>query len=289
MVARFAVGIDLGTTNTVVASAPLDGSRAEVLALPQLVTAGEVEARPLLPSALYAPLEGESAADPFGDAPWVLGEHARRRGAEVAGRLVASSKSWLVHASVDRTAPILPWGAADDVPHVSPVEAAARLLGHVRHAWDQAHAGAPLAEQDVVLTVPASFDEVARELTVRAAAQAGLALEAPRGAAGGLLRLDGARRRAGRRAAAGLHRRRGPGAGRRRRRWHDGPVPRARGRAGPGRAPRRGAAPAARRRQHGPRPGPPARAAPGRGRQARPRSLRAARRRHPRREGGPAR
>jgi molecular chaperone DnaK (HSP70) len=169
------VGIDLGTTNTVVAWASLDGSdAARVLDVPQLVGAREVEARPLFPSMLYAPPEGEHAEDPFGDAPWVLGEHARRRGSEIAGRLVASSKSWLVHSGVDRTAPILPWGGADDAPKLSPVDAAARVLGHVRRAWDAAHPEAPLAAQDVVLTVPASFDEVARELTVEAARRAGL-------------------------------------------------------------------------------------------------------------------
>jgi molecular chaperone DnaK (HSP70) len=204
MAARTAVGIDLGTTNTVVAWAPLEreaereaesshgtgarrssGTLAEVLPVPQLVSAAETEARALLPSMLYAPPEGERVEDPFDDAPWVLGEHARRRGAEVAGRLVASSKSWLVHASVDRTAAILPWGAAEDAPHISPVEAASRLLRHVRRAWDAQHAGWPLAEQDVVLTVPASFDEVARELTLRAAERAGLSpklLEEPQAA-----------------------------------------------------------------------------------------------------------
>jgi molecular chaperone DnaK (HSP70) len=191
MAARAAVGIDLGTTHTVVAWAPLDGSRApapgsaQVLPIPQLVSATEVEARPLLPSMLYAPLEGERVDDPFDDAPWVLGELARRRGAEVAGRLVASSKSWLVHASVDRTAAILPWGAAEDAPRLSPVDAATRLLAHVRGAWDARNPGAPLAEQDVVLTVPASFDEVARELTLRAAERAGLSpklLEEPQAA-----------------------------------------------------------------------------------------------------------
>src|ERR1700722_18442102 len=174
MVARAAVGIDLGTTNTVVAWASLDGGTAQVLEVPQLVAAGAVEGRPLFPSMLYAPLEGERIEDPFGDEPWVLGELARRRGAEVAGRLVASSKSWLVHASVDRTAAILPWGAAEDAPHISPVEAASRLLVHVRGAWDTQHPEARLAEPDVVLTVPASFDEVARELTLDAAKLAGL-------------------------------------------------------------------------------------------------------------------
>jgi molecular chaperone DnaK (HSP70) len=190
MAARAAVGIDLGTTNTVVAWAPLDAEPGEtvaarVLPLPQLVSGTEVETRALLPSMLYAPPEGERVEDPFGDAPWVLGEHARRRGAEVAGRLVASSKSWFVHPSVDRTAAILPWGAAEDAPRLSPVAAASRLLAHVRRAWDAGNAGAPLAEQDVVLTVPASFDEVARELTLRAAEDAGLSpklLEEPQAA-----------------------------------------------------------------------------------------------------------
>ncbi|MBV9946045.1 MAG: Hsp70 family protein [Myxococcales bacterium] len=187
MEARFLVGIDLGTTHTVVASAPVDApaGAARVFEVPQLVAPGEVAARPLFPSSLYAPLEGEMAADPFGDAPWVLGEQARRRGAEVPGRLVASSKSWLAHAGVDRTAPILPWGTSDDVPRLSPVDAAARLLAHVRAAWDARQPGAPLAAQDVVLTVPASFDEVARELTLEGARRAGLAprlLEEPQAA-----------------------------------------------------------------------------------------------------------
>src|SRR5439155_1368533 len=104
---------------------------------------------------------------------WCVGLLAREQGARVPGRLVASSKSWLCHAAVDRTAPILPWGAGDEVPKVSPVEASARTLTHLREAWD-ASFPAPLAEQDVVLTVPASFDEVARELTLAAARAAGL-------------------------------------------------------------------------------------------------------------------
>src|SRR5258708_4550816 len=155
---RFAVGIDLGTTHTVVAWAPLDRPEqvAQVFEIPQLASAGEVIASELFPSALYAPLAAEGVADPFGDAPWALGEYARRRGAEVPGRLVVSSKSWLAHPDVDRTAPILPWGAGDEVPKVSPVEAAARLLAHVRAAWDAKHPDAPLAAQELVLTVPAS-------------------------------------------------------------------------------------------------------------------------------------
>lgn len=173
-----AVGIDLGTTHTVVAWADLEGGgRPEVFAIPQLVTRAEVEARPLYPSCLYAPAPGEGVADPWGEAPWAGGEFARRRGAEVPGRLVASAKSWLCHPSVDRSAPILPWGASEedqDLPRISPVDAGARYLAHVKRAWDDAYPAEPLEDQEVVLTVPASFDEVSRELTLAAAERAGL-------------------------------------------------------------------------------------------------------------------
>jgi molecular chaperone DnaK (HSP70) len=175
--ARFVVGIDLGTTHTVVAFAPLAGAEPpRVFPVSQLVARGEIEARPLFPSCLFSPPEAERAdGDPWGDAPWIAGELARARGGEVPGRFVASAKSWLSHGAVDRTAAILPWGVDDpDVMHVSPVDASARYLAHVRAAWDGEHADALLAEQEVVLTVPASFDEVARELTVEAAKRAGL-------------------------------------------------------------------------------------------------------------------
>lgn len=178
MAARHVVGIDLGTTHTLVAYASVSGGEPpRIFEVPQLVSASEVEARALYPSCLYAPVAGEAPPDPFGDAPFVTGEQARRRGAEVPGRLVASSKSWLSYGGVDRTASILPWGAADDdagLPKLSPLEAAERLLRHVARAWDAAFADAPLADQDVVLCVPASFDEVARELTVEAARRAGV-------------------------------------------------------------------------------------------------------------------
>src|SRR5579872_1587665 len=186
MTAQFAVGIDLGTTNTVTAFAPIDDVRgAEVLGLPQLVSPSEVAERPLLPSMLYAPVDGERLEEPLHDGPWVLGEIARQRGVEVPGRLVASSKSWLVHASVDRAAPILPWGAPAEVPRLSPVDAAARLLTRVRRAWDAKHPDAALADQQVIVTVPASFDDMARELTLEAARAAGFApklLEEPQAA-----------------------------------------------------------------------------------------------------------
>ncbi len=180
MAARFVVGIDLGTTHTVVAYSEIDPKRKgapdpRIFEVAQLVTPREREALALLPSCLYAPLAGEVDGDP----DWVAGELARKRGAEVVGRSVSSAKSWLSHGTVDRLAAILPWGAADapdGAPprRISPVDASARLLAHIREAWDRDLPDAPLAEQDVVLTLPASFDEVARELTLRAAEQAGL-------------------------------------------------------------------------------------------------------------------
>jgi molecular chaperone DnaK (HSP70) len=182
------VGIDLGTTHSVVAWAErAPGAAVQVFAVPQLVTLGATEARTLLPSFLYAPLEGELCEDPFGDAPWAIGEVARQRGREVPARVVASAKSWLSHAAVDRTAAILPWGASEetDLTRLSPVEASARLLSHIRRAWDAAHPEHPLGRQEVVLTVPASFDQTARLLTVQAARAAGLSprlLEEPQAA-----------------------------------------------------------------------------------------------------------
>src|SRR5438445_10305266 len=129
------VGIDLGTTHTVVASADRDHPSpiAEIFAIPQLVTPTETEARPLFASCLYAPAAGETKST-----DWIAGELARRRGAEVPGRVVASAKSWLCHPNVDRLAPILPWGAGEesDVPRISPVDASARYLLHVKDAWD---------------------------------------------------------------------------------------------------------------------------------------------------------
>jgi molecular chaperone DnaK (HSP70) len=181
---RFVVGIDLGTTNSVLAwvdthdpeldpEAPAIG----VLPIPQLVKPGVVEARDALPSFLYLPAAGEmdpaALALPWGAAPHVVGVLARTRGAEVPGRVVASAKSWLCATGVDPSGAILPWGAPDDVPRLSPVAVEAAYLAHLCAAWDAAMP-APLAEQEVYLAVPASFDAVARELTVRAAEAAGL-------------------------------------------------------------------------------------------------------------------
>ncbi|HEV3431574.1 MAG TPA: Hsp70 family protein [Paraburkholderia sp.] len=181
----YVVGIDLGTSNTVVAYAEAGGDEIRVFDVEQLTAPGEVGAQPLLPSARYHPAAGELPAGAL-QLPWstpqaakeadvaVVGRLARTLGAQVPGRLVASAKSWLSHASVDRLAPILPWGAPDDVGKVSPVDASASYLAHVRAAWNHRFPHAPLEQQDVVLTVPASFDDGARALTLEAAHRAQL-------------------------------------------------------------------------------------------------------------------
>jgi len=179
----FLVGIDLGTTNTVVAYAKANDAQAEInlFAIEQLLAPGEVGARPLLPSLRYHPAAGELAAGDL-QLPWpqqdlehaVLGALARQLGAQVPGRLVSSAKSWLSHANVDRQAPILPWGADADVAKVSPVAASASYLAYVRTAWNHRFPDSPLEEQELVLTIPASFDEGARALTLASARMAGL-------------------------------------------------------------------------------------------------------------------
>jgi hypothetical protein len=175
------VGIDLGTTNSALAqcdaSSAEDAHRIEVRGIPQLVNPSEVAQRPLLPSFLYIPGEFDfpkgSIALPWDPEPrFVVGELARKRGAESPNRLIASAKSWLSYAAVDRTAPILPWQSPDEVPKLSPVDASCEFLRHLRTVWENAET-ASITEQDVLLTVPASFDEEARELTRRAAEQAG--------------------------------------------------------------------------------------------------------------------
>jgi hypothetical protein len=186
--ARYSVGIDLGTTNSAMACADLAGEDAtpiEMLKIPQLVNASEVLEQSLLPSFLYVAGEFDFPQDSIrlpwvadAAAPWVVGELARKRGAENPARLVASAKSWLSYAGASRTAPILPWGAPEEVTKLSPVAASAHYLRHLRQAWDARFAaGDPalaLDRQDVLITVPASFDEEARELTLRAATDAGL-------------------------------------------------------------------------------------------------------------------
>src|SRR5882724_10037008 len=162
MSARYAVGIDLGTTNSAIAAIDLQVRRRAITSLPvpQLVAEGKMGERPTLPSALYLAGAHDVPAGALA-LPWaedrreVVGELARIEGARVPGRLVTSAKSWLAHGGVDRGAKILPWGAPEDVPRVSPVAAATRFLAHLRAAWDTSHPDAPLAEQELVLTVPA--------------------------------------------------------------------------------------------------------------------------------------
>ncbi|MEM7128661.1 MAG: Hsp70 family protein [Chloroflexota bacterium] len=237
---RYVIGIDLGTTNSAVAyvdlyvdlqegtseehqdsgslasengNSPVTKRQIRYLQIPQLVAAGEVGIRSVLPSFLYLPGDYD-LPEGSTDLPWAaerifaVGEFAREQGAHVPERLVASAKSWLSYSAVDRTAPILPWGSDDDVAKVSPVEASVRYLQHIREAWNEQMAGQddgaesdqqsqfqPLQadegdgaalgemswsdpnifdEQLVILTVPASFDEVARELTLTAAREAGM-------------------------------------------------------------------------------------------------------------------
>lgn len=180
---RFAIGIDLGTTHCALAYvniADSDGEKTNcgVLEVPQLTAPGEVEQRMLLPSFLYLPHVDELASGEL-SLPWndvqdyAAGELARSRGATTPIRLVSSAKSWLCHPGVDRRAAILPNDAPLEAQRVSPLEASIRYLTHLREAWDHAHPEAPFTEQDITVTIPASFDPAARELTAEAARTAG--------------------------------------------------------------------------------------------------------------------
>lgn len=181
MTAKFVLGIDLGTTNSVLSYTALDAEAADVklFDIPQLVAADTTESRTALPSFTYLTTEQEGS-DGGLDLPWAesrsfaVGEYARARAAEAPDRTVGAAKSWLCHQRVDRRQPILPWNAPDDVNKISPVEASQRYLEHLVAAWEHAFPAAPVADQQVVLTVPASFDPVARELTREAAITAGL-------------------------------------------------------------------------------------------------------------------
>jgi len=194
--ARYAIGIDLGTTHSAVSYVDLAASDGEktsqaVLPITQLTAPGAVEDRDLLPSFLYLPHASELSPGDLG-LPWsaerdfAVGELARTRGAATPIRLVSSAKSWLCHPGVDRRAEILPSDAPPEVPRVSPLDASVRYLTHLREAWNQAHPEAPFGEQDITVTIPASFDPAARELTAEAAAAAGYArmtlLEEPQAA-----------------------------------------------------------------------------------------------------------
>ncbi len=185
MPSKYVIGIDLGTTNSALAYAelradadPFAPANVQLLEIPQLVNPGEVRDEPLLPSFLYLPGPSDFPAGSLA-LPWdanpasVTGRLAQKRGVENAGRLVSSAKSWLSHSGVDRMSPLLPFRAPEGVEKISPVEASRRYLEHLRDAWNAKMPDAEFNAQQVLVTVPASFDAVARELTLDSAKQAG--------------------------------------------------------------------------------------------------------------------
>lgn len=185
----YVVGIDLGTTNSAVNYINLEDIEGDTFplrtfAIPQFIAPGVVDSLETLPSFHYEPIPDELGPEqlklPFRgyrkseSLNGIVGVFAREHGGKNPARLVSSAKSWLCHGGVDRTAKLLPWQAGEGVNKISPVEASSRYLKHIRMAWDTAFPDSPLHEQDIILTLPASFDEVARELTIKAAKQAGL-------------------------------------------------------------------------------------------------------------------
>lgn len=184
---RFVIGIDLGTTNCAVSfidTSDYGSSRAagtiQTFSIEQMIDAGTRQNRETLPSFHYELQNAERTVIDgrfqLGVSPHagIVGTFARDRGLELPGRAIASAKSWLCNTMVDRQSPILPWGADDDVEKLSPVEASRRYLEHIRRCWDREHPNAPMREQDTIVTLPASFDELARRLTILAAEQAGI-------------------------------------------------------------------------------------------------------------------
>lgn len=183
--ARYSIGIDLGTTHCALAWVDLQASTSEqtvqgVLPIPQLTNPGQIEQPHLLPSFLYLAHEAElNPADLR--LPWhseapdgkIVGELARSRGTGTPIRLVSSAKSWLCHPGADRRAAILPHDAPPEVTRISPLEASSLYLLHLQQAWEAAFPQEPFAAQDITITIPASFDPAARELTLAAAKAAG--------------------------------------------------------------------------------------------------------------------
>ncbi len=196
----YIIGIDLGTTNSVAAYAHTQDkgqslSEIFIFDMPRLVEAGVITRDKVLPSVIYIPTEHEAEGGVL-SLPWneknrlVVGEYARQRGTEAPQRLIASAKSWLCNTMIDRNKPVLPWNSPGDIPHLSPVEASAVFLRYMRDSWNHLMAAEDdrlrLENQEVFLTVPASFDAVARDLTVKAAERVGLSritlLEEPQAA-----------------------------------------------------------------------------------------------------------
>ncbi len=191
--ARYLIGIDLGTTNSVLAycdnQQPLNQSEVKIFDIDQLVGPGEVVRKPLLPSFRFHPAGNHFSTNDL-TLPWsnhshikpidgelkqvIIGHWARELGSQIEGRQISSAKSWLSHDGVDRQSDTLPWGSSAEVEKVSPVIASASYLNHMRQSWNYHHPDAPLEAQHIVITIPASFDETARKLTLQAAQLAGL-------------------------------------------------------------------------------------------------------------------
>lgn len=181
--ARYSVGIDLGTTHCVLSyvelGVPEDQVVLNVMPIPQLVAPGVIEEKSQLPSFIYLPhaaeiAEGETALPWTAKPAHLVGEIARNLGSKAPIRLVSSAKSWLCHAGIDCKQAILPIEAPEDISRISPFEASKAYLEHMRDAWNHRFLEHKLEDQDVTITVPASFDPAARDLTVEAARQAGL-------------------------------------------------------------------------------------------------------------------
>lgn len=185
---RFIIGIDLGTTNSAVSYVDLSienqkNSGIKLFKIPQLTGAGELTPLPTLPSFCYIPGKYDISEESI-RLSWItdeinfVGTFARDHGSKIPSRLVSSAKSWLCHTNADRRSKILPWGSGDEVAKISPVRATASYLKHIRLAWNSTRADDDdelyLENQMIIITVPASFDEVARDLTLEAASMAGL-------------------------------------------------------------------------------------------------------------------
>lgn len=185
---KFYIGIDLGTSNTVVSYAQIDNLNAEtpefkIFNIPQIVKPGEILKRPLLPSFIYFPDENEKDRGRYAlpwkdDETFIIGEYARKRGGEIPSRQIASAKSWLCNNTVNREEDILPWNSDQVIEKFSPVRVQSEILNHIKFAWDYEFAGEneefSFVNQNIIITVPASFDAVARELTIKACKKIGI-------------------------------------------------------------------------------------------------------------------
>ncbi len=178
--AKYIVGIDLGTTNIVLSYAPLaagssdEPARISLLPIIQELAKGAIEKLDVLPSFIFERLKEKPVLAWEEDAQYIIGDYARERGSEVPDRLISSAKSWLCNTRIDRTQPLLPWNSPEENAKISPLQAMATFLRHVRHAWSEEFAKDKLEDQKVVVTIPASFDAAARDLIVEAARMAGL-------------------------------------------------------------------------------------------------------------------